>query len=218
VGGLGLLVQPASAATGYKTLASYQMNETSGSVLVDSSGHGLNGKIGSHVLLNGSYHTFPDQKVRALDPQRIDTVASSQLDPGTRNFTVTVRFKTTRPEGNILQKGQSGATPPGMYKVQLDDGGGRVLCSFISANGSASVWSSNTVTDGQWHVVTCTRTAHQATVTVDGVVRGTINHSTGTIASKLPLSIGGKSSCTQTKGHWCDYFWGSIDYVVIQSS
>jgi hypothetical protein len=210
---------PAEAAA-TKTLASWTMNEKAGStVLVDTSGHGINGTIGTHVVANGAVETFPYVQGGVggvYDPAHIDLLNSSQLNPGTRDFAVTIRFKFTIPVGDVLQKGQSGAVG-GLFKIELDSGGGKVDCSFVSPTGSAQVWSSRTVNDGLWHVVTCTRTATQVTVTVDGAVVGTIVHSTGSISNTWPLSIGGKSKCNQTKV-FCDYFAGQIDYVKILTS
>ena len=209
---------PAGAAA-TKTLATWNMSETAGSVLVDSSGHGLNGTIGSHVKLNGSYHNFPYVQGGdggLVDPAHLDLVNSALLNPGTRDFAITLRLKFTLALGNPLQKGQSGTTG-GFFKIQLDDGGGKIACSFVSPTGSASVWSSVKVNDGLWHVVTCTRTAAAATVTVDGKVVGTIAHATGSISNTWPLSIGGKSKCDQVKT-FCDYFTGQIDYVQIHTS
>ena len=73
---------PASAAT-LTTLALWNMNETSGSTLVDSSGHGINGTIGSEVLKNGSVHTFQYLKPNTppAHPGHLDTVSSSKLNP-----------------------------------------------------------------------------------------------------------------------------------------
>ena len=216
-----VLAAPAPAgAAATKTLALWNLNEASGStVLVDSSGNGINGTIGTHVKLNRTYHNFPyvhGGDGGLVDTQHLDLVYNSRLNPGIRDFAITMRLKFTLALGNPLQKGQSG-TPGGFFKMQLDDGLGRIACSFVSVAGSASVWSTTKINDGLWHVVTCTRTKTQATVTVDGKVVGTIAHTTGSISNTWPLTIGGKSKCDQVKT-FCDYFTGQIDYVKIQTS
>ena len=210
---------PAGAAT-TKTLALWNMNEKSGvTVLADSSSNKINGTIGSHIVRNGSYQSFPYVKGGVggvVDPAHIDLVNSALLNPGTRDFAVTVRMKFTTPVGDVLQKGQSGAVG-GLFKIELDSGAGKVDCSFVSPTGNAQVWSTTKINDGLWHVVTCTRTATQVSVTIDGTVRGAILHATGNISNTWPLSIGGKSRCNQTTT-FCDYFAGQIDYVKIQTS
>jgi hypothetical protein len=209
-----------AAAAATQTLARWNMNEPVGStVLVDSGPHGIKGTIGSGVTLNGSAHTFP--YVQGGDgglvaPQHLDLVKSPLLNPGTRDYAITIALKFTLALGNPLQKGQSG-TKGGYFKIQLDNGGGRILCSFVSPTGSGSVWSLVTINDGAWHVVTCTRTATQVSVTVDGKISGTVVRTTGSISNTWPVSIGGKSMCDQHT-IFCDYFTGQIDYVQIQTS
>ena len=64
---------------------------------------------------------------------------SSALDPGTRDYAVTVRLRTTYQFGNILQKGQSAASG-GNFKLQIPNG--IVECLFRGSNGSHPVQSS----------------------------------------------------------------------------
>ncbi len=209
------LTPPATAAT-MTTLALWNMNETSGATLVDSSGHGINGTIGSEVVKNGSVHTFNFLKPSTppAHPGHIDTVTSSQLNPGTRDYSITIRLKWTNSFGNIIQKGQSGTTG-GYFKWQAP--GGKVQCLFRGSSGNAGVGSPTALNNGQWHVINCTRTATQVTMTVDGALVATLKHATGTISNTKVLSIAGKSTCDQITVT-CDYWVGQIDYVQIQTS
>jgi len=211
---------PAGAA-GTRTIALWNMNESPGSkVLVDSSGNGLNGTIGTSITLNGSYQTFPHVTRGTggtIDPQHLDTINSSQLNPGTADFIVTVRLRIpslAASLGNVMQKGQTG-TPGGFWKIQLDGGNGRILCEFVSPTGSGGIRSAQVVADNQWHTVTCERSATQITTTVDGVTT-TIKHVVGNIVNTQPLSIGGKHNCAAVPNHDCDYFIGNIDFVQVQ--
>ena len=212
---------PVGAAT-TQTIALWNMDEPAGAtVLVDSGPNGLNGTIGTSIALNGAYETFP--KVTrgtggTIDPQHVDTITSPLLNPGTADFSVTVRLRITsvvQSLGNVMQKGQTG-TAGGLWKIQLDGGNGRILCEFVSPSGSGGIRSAQVVADNLWHTVTCERSATQVTTTVDGITTR-INKSVGNIANNQPLSIGGKHTCTATPNHDCDYFIGSIDYVQIQT-
>ena len=212
---------PASAATS-QTIALWNMNELAGAtVLVDSGPNGLNGTIGTSIALNGAYQTFP--KVTrgtggTIDPQHVETITSPLLNPGTADFRVTVRLRITsvvQSLGNVMQKGQTG-TAGGLWKIQLDGGNGRILCEFVSPYGSGGIRSAQVVADNLWHTVTCERSATQVTTTVDGISTR-INKSVGNIVNNQPLSIGGKHSCSATPNHDCDYFIGSIDYVLIET-
>jgi len=212
---------PVGAAT-TQTIALWNMDEPAGAtVLVDSGPNGLNGTIGTSIALNGAYETFP--KVTrgtggTIDPQHVDTITSALLNPGTADFSVTVRLRITsvvQSLGNVMQKGQTG-TAGGLWKIQLDGGNGRILCEFVSPSGSGGIRSAQVVADNLWHTVTCERSATQVTTTVDGITTR-INKSVGNIANNQPLSIGGKHTCTATPNHDCDYFIGSIDYVLIET-
>lgn len=217
---LALVASPAGAAPA-TTVADWQMNEAPGStVLVDSGPNGVNGTIGTSITLDGSVHTYPTilrGNGGAVDPQHLDIINSPSLNPGTADFSVTVRFKIAniwQSTGNIMQKGQTG-TKGGFWKIQLDDKKGHVACDFIGADGKAgAVQSKQLIDDNAWHVLTCRRSATNVTTTVDGITTR-IGHVVGNIANTIPLSIGGKSLCSATPGHDCDYFVGQIDYVTI---
>lgn len=206
---------PASAAT-LTTLALWNMNETTGTKLVDSSGHGLNGTIGSEVVKNGSVHTFNYLKpnIPPPHPGHLDTVTSSALNPGTRDYSITMVAAWTDTFGNMIQKGQSG-TAGGYFKWQAPKG--IVQCLFRGSAGNAGVSSKKALNDGKWHVITCTRTATQVQMVVDGVVTATLKHATGMISNTKPLTIAGKGTCDQVSVT-CDYWVGQIDYVQIRTS
>jgi hypothetical protein len=207
---------PASAAAS-TTLALWQMNEPLGSkTLVDSSGHGINGQIGSEVVLNGSTHKFPYLKPNTppAHPGHVDQVSDSRLNPGTRDYSITLRLRWTNSFGNIIQKGQS-ATVGGYFKLQAPKG--VVQCLFRGSIGNAGVGSGRALNDGNWHVITCTRTATALTMVVDGVQTATLKHATGNISNTKPLTIAGKLSCDQITVT-CDYWVGEMDYVQIKTS
>jgi Concanavalin A-like lectin/glucanases superfamily len=214
---VALSVTGSSGAATMTTLALWNMNEAPGShTLVDASGNRINGTIGTEVVLNGAVHRFGFLKPNTppAHPHHIDVVNSSRLNPGTLDYSVTIRAKWTNAFGNIIQKGQAGAVG-GYFKLQAPNG--LVQCLFRGATGSAGVSSKRALNDGRWHVVTCTRTATQVSMTVDGVVTMTISHATGAISNNVPLTIAGKSNCDQIK-ITCDYFAGQIDYVQIRTS
>jgi hypothetical protein len=210
------LATPASAATN-TTLALWQMNEAKGStVLLDSGPNHINGTIGSEVVLNGALHTFGYLKPNTppAHPGHPDQVSSALLNPGTKDFSITIRMKWTNSFGNIIQKGQSG-TAGGYFKWQAPNG--LVQCLFRGSTGNAGVGSGRALNDGQWHVINCTRTATQVTMTVDGVQTGKKVGPTGNISNTSTLSIAGKLACDQIKVT-CDYWVGQMDYVEIQTS
>jgi Concanavalin A-like lectin/glucanases superfamily len=211
-----------AGAAATTTIALYQMNESPGStVLVDSSGSGLNGKIGSEVMAGtvvsgATAHRFGYLKPNTppAHPGHLDSVPNtSKLDPGTSDYAVTMRVKWTNNFGNMIQKGQSGGVG-GYWKWEAPSG--VVHCLFRdSKNVSKSVNSKTPLNDGQWHTIRCERTSTGVTMTVDGKLRATGKGKTGSISNTKPLTIAGKGTCDQISVT-CDYFVGDIDWVRIE--
>ncbi len=209
---------PASAAT----LADWQMNEAPGAhTMVDSSGH-VNGSIGSAVQTGLSvqgavaYHwAFASPTMPPAKPERLVQVHSSSLNPGSGNYTVEMRYRTTQHFGNMVQKGQAGSTG-GYFKIE--NPGGHINCVFRGkVNGTLkrkAVESPAVLSDNSWHVVVCSRIGSKLTLKIDGSVVDTASGKTGTISNTRPITIAGKLNCDQITTT-CDYFTGDIDYIKI---
>jgi hypothetical protein len=224
VAGILSLASPAQAAID-QPVAVWQMNEAAGSqTMVDSSGNGINGTIGNDVLAGtalsggGTGYRFPfvAPNQPPANPERLVQVAHrSALNPGSGDYAVEFRMRTTRNFGNVIQKGQAGA-PGGYWKFQQPNG--KISCLFRGSVGSSTASSGTVrVNDGLWHVVRCERTSSSVTMLVDGVVTGRNRNSTGTIANTRPITIAGKLNCDQVE-ITCDYFVGDLDYVKIETS
>jgi hypothetical protein len=205
---------PASAAT----VADWQMNEPAGATtMTDSSGSGLSGRIGSGVqtgrsLLGATSYRWSGQNLDGVRPERLITVDSPALNPGTGDFAVTVRLFTGTGDQNIVQKGQA-TTAGGYFKVDMVQG--RASCTFRGSDGLRGISSSETLWDHTWHTVRCERRATGLTIIVDGGVPRTNAGPSGRIENSTSLSIGGKQYCNPpTVG--CDYFIGDLDYVRVE--
>jgi concanavalin A-like lectin/glucanase superfamily protein len=218
----GLVVAaPASAAT----IVDWEMNEGPGATtMVDSAGH-VNGKIGSAVQTGVSVQgatgyrwAFTSPTAPPPKPERLIQASSSTLNPGSGTYSVTLRYRTTKHFGNIVQKGQAGSTG-GYFK--LENPGGHLNCVFRGRDSSGAlvrkaVESPAVLSDGNWHLAVCTRTSKALTLSIDGNVVGTAKGSTGTISNTRPVTIGGKLNCDQVKTT-CDYYTGDIDYIKISN-
>ena len=222
--GVLVMAAPAHAAID-RPVAIWQMNEAAGArTMVDSSGNGLNGVIGTSVQTgvsvaagNNAYR-FPYVRPNTPppDPQHLVTVPhDNRLNPGTGEFAVELRMRTTHSFGNVIQKGQAGARG-GYWKFQQPSG--KISCLFRGSAGSSAASSGTVrVNDGNWHTVRCERTPSMVTMIIDGVVTGRNRNATGTIANTRPVTIAGKGNCDQVE-ITCDYFSGDIDYVRIETS
>ena len=201
------------------TVAFYSMDEAVGSaVLVDSSVNHINGTIGTDVLAGISFNGATGHRFADVNPvlppaniQHLDRVNHDpRLNPDDADFAVTVRYRTTKSFGNIVQKGQN-TTVGGYFKFEAPTG--KVTCLFKGSTGlQRSLISPTVLNDGNWHTVRCERLSTGVTMTVDGAATGTLAGPTGVIANDKVLSIGGKSTCDQIVVT-CDYFVGDIDYI-----
>jgi hypothetical protein len=199
------------------------MDEPAGSqIMQDSSGNGLTGAIGPEVGTavqvdggRGYRFTRLEPDTPPTHPRHLVVVPDdSDLDPGTRDFAVTVRLRTVEQFGNIIQKGQA-TVPGGSYKLQIPSG--KVQCWFRGSAGAVLVTAPHPINDGRWHTVRCTRTAEAVYLEIDGTwVAGRWGR-TGSISNTWPLSIGGKTSCDQI-AVGCDYFAGDLDYAEIDAT
>ena len=116
--GVLVMAAPANAAIN-RPVAIWQMNEPAGSqVMVDSSGNGLDGVIGANVQEGtaltggGTGYRFPYKRPNTppADPEHLAVVPhSNALNPGTGDYAIEFRMRTTHSFGNVVQKGQAGA-------------------------------------------------------------------------------------------------------------
>ena len=217
-----VLAAPAAQAAPVNVL-DLELNDPAGStVAVDSSGMGHNGAVGSHIRLNGSYGTWDRHDPASTTYYganhliMIPDAADGSLDPGTGNFVVEFRYRTTVKFGNVIQKGQA-TTAGGQVKFQQP--GGYMSCMFKSPTGQAAIKATKPTNDGQWHVFRCERTPTQVSIYIDGVFNARIRHTTGDINNKKPWTIGGKFDCDTSDptvgADSCDYWAGDMDWVHI---
>ena len=216
------LATPQAAHAAGGPVAIWAMNEASRArVMVDSSGHRLHGAIGREVRTGvgvGGATAYRFQRLRPntppARPEHLVLVPDSALlDPGTRDYAVTIRIRTTHSFGNIIQKGQA-TVAGGFFKFQIPSG--VVQCLFRGSAGTVEVTANRRINDGRWHTVRCERTRAGVTLIIDGRLAGWRAGATGMIANNWPLSIGGKLSCDQIRVT-CDYYPGDIDRVQIDA-
>jgi hypothetical protein len=214
----------ASAAQASSThpVAVWEMDEPAGAhTMRDSTGHGLDGVIGAEVATGVRVDGARAFRFSRLDPdtppprpRHVATVRdNAQLDPGTRDYAVTVRLRTTYQFGNVVQKGQA-TVPGGSWKLQIPNG--ILQCWFRGEDGQVLISSPRRLNDGRWHTIRCDRTESGLTLAVDGSQVARKSGRTGWISNSWPVSIGGKTTCDQVKVG-CDYYAGDLDYVEIDA-
>jgi hypothetical protein len=211
----------AGAATSY-LVASWRMNESSGArTMWDSSGNGYDGRIGREVETGVRVNGETGYRFERLEPdtpptrpQHLVTVPDSrELDPGDRDYAVTVRLRTTGKFGNIVQKGQA-TVSGGNWKLQIPNG--IVQCLFRGSRGTIQLSGTRKLNDGRWHTVRCERSRSAVTLWTDGSMVARRSGWVGPISNSWPVTIGGKTSCDQIDVG-CDYYAGDLDHIEITS-
>jgi hypothetical protein len=205
--GASALVAPSAYAA--TTVAAWQMDETGGTTMIDSSGNGHNGQL-HHVLVGV---TSPTGRAYGFNgTNSVVTVPDAEdLDPGDTTFRVTATVRLDRKprapkDFDLVRKGVL-ATSNHYWKMQVNEAG-RANCRFRGSSADVQVTDSRILSDGAWHQITCVRTTTSVGVEVDGRAT-TRNRSVGKIATGVPLSIGSKPAGTT------DQLAGEIDSVVI---
>ena len=196
---------PSAHATG-TTVASWPMDETSGSTMIDASGNGIDGTTYNVELTGSTGYRFDGATSKVIVPN------SALLDPGESDFswTVVVQSEHTPAAGtdmDLLRKG-IGSSTGGEYKSEIvaAKGQGRGFCLVKDSAGvSATIKGVSNITDGLPHTVTCTKTATSLTLQVDDLkprVKVTTSP-IGSISNTRSLVLGVKSATvTGSAGDW----------------
>ena len=197
------LAVPAHAQD-YPVVAQWNMDNTFGTTMEDTSGNGNNGTA-SNVVTSDSGYMFDGSSSKVTVP------SSPSLIPGTKNITWTVQIQSDRPppvggDYDLLRKGTSVKTG-GEYKSEIvyNRGIGKAFCAVHDALGNkASIRGVTNVTDGQLHTITCIKTPTGITLKVDDLApRTRAGNLVGPISTTKPLMIGVKASTsTGADGDW----------------
>ncbi len=157
-------------------LVYYRLDETTGSIAFDSSGHGQNGAYESSTVLgvSGALDGDPDGAISTSGVAL--TASAATLPSGQAERTLEVWFKS---------QGGGGVISYGNFVVALDN------CCAVSINDAAEYRTVSVPDwrDGAWHLLDVTTQGTTATVYVDGQQWGSVilpNLST-TVASPFAL-------------------------------
>jgi Concanavalin A-like lectin/glucanases superfamily len=207
---LALLVSATGLALAASPAALWHMDETSGSTMTDSSGHGINGQL-QHVQtgvagIGGTKgYGFNGSNSRVIVPD------DPALDPGSKDLVVSVHVAFTSDPGDdydLIRKGRQ-STPGGDWKIEIVNVSGKSIARCY-LRGSSRDWQKTAgpdLADGAWHTITCEKHATTVRLTVDGQVWQT-TRTIGSISNDQPLAIG-----AQAEGG--DWLKGSMDEVSI---
>lgn len=180
---------PASAAS--TIVLHYSGAETSGAVATDTSPNHNDGTL-HQVALNGQAYSFNGSSY-------IETPASTTVNPDTADFSysVSINIPTTVTFSHDLSlvRRASSKFAGAYYKMEMvykkSTGHMRLECAFRDSTGARGfvTTSANTLNDGLWHTLTCSKTATSVSLTKDGRVH-TTPATLGDLSSTEPLDFG----------------------------
>jgi hypothetical protein len=165
---------------------------------------------------SGSAVEFPARCDDATGCPRamVEVAQDPALDPGDHDFeygaSVWLAPDQTTSGSNIVQKGRFG-TEGGQWKLQVDSDEGHPSC-VVRANDAAEpvvARSGISISDSQWHRVSCRRTAGTLTIQVDGKAHEE-DARIGMVSSEFPIRVGAPGL---SEGD--DQFHGRIDDVYL---
>jgi Concanavalin A-like lectin/glucanases superfamily len=192
LGAIASAVAFPSAAAATTVVAQWDMGDTFGNVMTDSSGNNNNGTT-YNIGTSGTGYVFDGGTSKVIVPD------SPTLNPGTADFTYSVQIQTNvippkARDYDLLRKGLS-PTAGGEYKIELVYGAGlaKAQCVAKDANGhEGGIRGTQNLADGQLHTITCKKTATGVTMIVDGGRARKKAVTLGSISNTADLLIGVK--------------------------
>jgi hypothetical protein len=192
LGALAFIFAFPSAAAATTVVAQYNMDDTFGDTMVDSSGNGNDGTKYNIVTSGGGY-VFDGGTSKVIVPD------SPTLNPGTKDFTYTVQVQTDvippkARDYDLMRKGLS-PTTGGEFKVELVYGLGlaKAQCAVKDAAGhEGAIRGTQNLADNQVHTITCKKTSTGVTMIVDGGRARKKSAALGSVSNIAPLLVGVK--------------------------
>jgi hypothetical protein len=208
----GMLIAASSAWAALVLKADWQMNETSGQEMIDSSANNNNGEpndvdqTGSTYLFNGS-------------TSYVGVPHDDSLDPLEKNIKLRASVRVTDApmdddSYDIVRKGLSW-TPGGDYKMEIkgtsDPTVGKLHCVFKGTGGTVRNLAQPDIVDGNRHTLGCIKRRDSVVAKVDGRSY-TKTGSAGSISNPTNVLVGAKTAVPLLD----DVFDGAMDFVSIE--
>lgn len=157
-----------------------------------------------------------DQPLECV-PGILEVSSDGTLNPGSSDFVYGSSVKMQQGAGaagaNVMQKGYS-TDGQGQWKLQVDGEEGRPSCVIVGSDEGPTikVTSDRSITDGEWHDVSCHWRRGSLTIKIDGVAAGyEVAGQKISVENEAPVRIGGKN--LKPGG---DFFFGSLDDVFVE--
>jgi hypothetical protein len=207
---VAVLVLSTGPALAASPTAMWHLDEKSGSIAHDATGHGYDGAI-KNVKLG-----VPGKSGTAFEfngtSSRILVNDAPGLRAGDRDIVATLSVSFTAvPAGDydLIRKGVSSSSG-GDWKMEIIPSSGRAIayCYWKGSASSKGKSAGPNLADGKWHTITCEKHATSVALVVDGV-RFTSTKTIGRIDNTAQVSIGAKA------GSGGDWYKGRMDEVSV---
>ena len=189
-------------------VAQWNMDNTFGTTMEDSSG---NGNVGTtyDIVTSGGGYIFNGTSSKAVVPN------SASLIPGASDFSWTVQMQTDRipdvgTDYDLIRKG-TGTNTGGEYKIEIVNVRGKGVAKCVvwdNAGHTATKQGTTNIADDVLHTITCSKTSTGLTLTIDALTPLTKAASVGAITTTLPLTIGVKAQ--KATGASADWYSGNM--------
>jgi hypothetical protein len=189
----------ASATTPAAPMAAlWHMDETSGTVMADSSGNGNTGTLHSVTLgaagVAGSAYAFNGSSSYVSVPN------AASLSPGSANITIGFYLKTTSlPTSGDYDLVRKGVSTVQEYKIELLQTG-QIQCTFRGSTSNHNAIGGSGLNNGAWHHIQCIKTGTQVQLVIDGTVAATTSGTVGSITNTYAVDIGAYPGSDWYKG------------------
>jgi hypothetical protein len=194
----------------------WNMDETSGTTMFDSSGNNNNGTLYGPVQVGVPGPTGHGTAYSFSGKSDVDVPYSSTLVAGSANINISFWFNTTNlPSSGDYDLVRMGDYPANEYKVELYKSN-QIECTYHGASSSNNATGGANLNNGQWHYVQCIKTASAIQLWIDGVLVHTTSAVIGSVSPPSDAFIGAHGNPGTTSGF--DWYQGDVDDVSIAFS
>lgn len=202
-----------SSSTSSTVAAQWNMNETSGTTMFDSSGNNNNGTLQGPVQMGVAGPTGQGTAYSFSGKSDVDVPSSPTLVAGSANIDMAFWLKTTNlPATGDYDLVRMGDYPAQEYKVELLSSN-QIACTYHGSSSSNNATGGANLNNGQWHYVQCVKTASAIQVWIDGVLVHSTSAVIGSVSPPSDLYVGAHGSPGTAAGF--DWYQGDLDDVSI---
>lgn len=202
-----------SSSTSSTVAAQWNMNETSGTTMFDSSGNNNNGTLQGPVQMGVAGPTGQGTAYGFSGKSDVDVPSSPTLVAGSANIDMAFWLKTTNlPATGDYDLVRMGDYPAQEYKVELLSSN-QIACTYHGSSSSNNATGGANLNNGQWHYVQCVKTASAIQVWIDGVLVHSTSAVIGSVSPPSDLYVGAHGSPGTAAGF--DWYQGDLDDVSI---